>query len=329
MELPLLAKSNKFGYKIHLRAADGLAFAFGNRPIVERLDLLLTPGTRLGVIGANGSGKTTLLRVILGELAPSAGEIRRADDLRVAYFDQDRRGLDPELSLKRALAPEGDSVVYRDHSVHVVTWARRFGFRPRQLETSVSRLSGGERARIVLARLMLQAADLLVLDEPTNDLDIPTLEVLEESLLEFAGAMVLVTHDRHLIDRVSTRVLALDGRGGVEHFANYGQWESSRQVAKAVKKRPHATPTRTTTQARPKKLSYLDQREWDDMEQRILNAEERVDAARTLAEEPSIAADAGVLQERLAALAEAQHEVERLYARWAELERAVQPDPSE
>ncbi|HVE73293.1 MAG TPA: ABC-F family ATP-binding cassette domain-containing protein, partial [Thermoanaerobaculia bacterium] len=193
------------------------------RGLFRNLDLLLTPGTRLGALGPNGSGKTTLLRVIVGELEPDTGTIEKADGLRVVYFEQNRQSLDPTLTLKRALAPEGDSVLYRDRAIHVAGWAKRFLFRSEQLETSVSRLSGGEKARIVLARLMLQPADLLVMDEPTNDLDIPTLDVLEESLLEFPGALVLVTHDRYLLDRVSTRVLALDGKGGAEYFADYNQ----------------------------------------------------------------------------------------------------------
>src|SRR5215212_8404287 len=161
--------------------------------------------------------------MIIGEIAPDAGTIEQADKLRVVYFEQNRESLDASLTLKRALAPEGDSVVYRDRSVHVASWAKRFLFRPEQLETSVSKLSGGEKARIVLARLMLKPADLLVLDEPTNDLDISTLEVLEESLLEFPGALVLVTHDRYLLDRVSTTILALDGKGGAEYFADLTQ----------------------------------------------------------------------------------------------------------
>ncbi|MCL4838376.1 MAG: ATP-binding cassette domain-containing protein, partial [Thermoanaerobaculia bacterium] len=157
----------------------GLSKAMGARLLVSGLDLFLGPGTRLGVLGPNGSGKSTLLRLIVGELAPDGGTILTADRLRVAYFEQNRESLDPETTLQRALAPEGDSVVYRDRSLHVASWAKRFLFRPEQLVTPVGRLSGGEKARIVLARLMLRPADLLVLDEPTNDLDIPTLEVLE------------------------------------------------------------------------------------------------------------------------------------------------------
>jgi ATP-binding cassette subfamily F protein uup len=300
---------------------EGLKKSFGAIKVVDGLELLLTPGMRLGVLGPNGSGKTTLLRMIVGELPPDAGTIRPAEALRVVYFDQNRATLDPALSLKRALAPDGDTVVYRDRAVHVVSWAKRFLFRPEQLETPVSRLSGGERARIVLARLMLQPADLLVLDEPTNDLDIPTLEVLEESLLEFPGALVLVTHDRHLIDRVSTTILALDGRGGAERFADYGQWEAEGgKPASPKKENKGSASTLTSPPAKSKKLSYNEQREWDGMEANVLAAEARLEEARARAEDPSIATDATALQLRLFELDAAQHETDRLYARWAELE---------
>jgi ATP-binding cassette subfamily F protein uup len=300
---------------------EGLKKGFGPIKVVDGLELLLTPGMRLGVLGPNGSGKTTLLRMIVGELPPDAGTIRPAEALRVVYFDQNRATLDPSLSLKRALAPDGDTVVYRDRAVHVVSWAKRFLFRPEQLETSVSKLSGGERARIVLACLMLQPADLLVLDEPTNDLDIPTLEVLEESLLEFPGALVLVTHDRHLIDRVSTTILALDGKGGAERFADYGQWEADGgKPAPAKKATVRSGSAPASPKAISKKLSYNEQREWDGMEQNVLAAEARLEEARARAEDPSIATDATALQARLKELDVVQHEADRLYARWAELE---------
>ena len=278
------------------------------------LDLLLTPGTRLGVLGPNGSGKTTLLRIITGELEPDAGTIQRAEGLRAVYFEQNRESLDETLTLKRALAPEGDTVIFRDRALHVVSWARRFLFRPEQLETSVSKLSGGEKARIVLARLMLQPADLLVLDEPTNDLDIPTLDVLEESLQDFQGALVLVTHDRLLLDRIATRILALDGAGGAGYFADTGQWLTSRST------RQRERPAATNTRPRAKRLSYLEQRELESMEPALLAAEAAVMEARQRAEDPSIATDATALQERFAALERAQSEVDRLYQRWSELE---------
>jgi ATP-binding cassette subfamily F protein uup len=281
--------------------------------LFRELDLLLTPGTRLGILGPNGAGKTTLLRTIVGEIAPDEGEIAAADRLRIVYFEQNRESLDQRQTLKRALAPEGDSVVYRDRAIHVASWAKRFLFRPEQLETSVSKLSGGEKARIVLARLMLKPADLLVLDEPTNDLDIPTLDVLEEALLEFPGALVLVTHDRYLIDRVSTQILALDGRGDAEYFADYTQWEGRRPAAKGG-----AAQSREKAQTK-KKLGYLEQRELDSMEANIAAAEAKLNEARDRAEDPAIATDAAELQARFAAMEAAQSEVDRLYARWAHL----------
>jgi ABC transport system ATP-binding/permease protein len=297
----------------------GLHKRMGDRTIAEDLDLLLTPGVRLGVLGPNGSGKTTLLRMIVGELEPDGGTIETADQLRIVYFEQNRESLDPEVSLKRALAPESDSVVFRDRLLHVASWAKRFLFRSDQLEMPVGRLSGGEKARVVLARLMLQPADLLVLDEPTNDLDIPTLDVLEESLLDFPGALVLVTHDRYMIDRVSTHILALDGRGGTAMYADYTQWEEQRGTPATPKREPSATDA-GAPKAKSKRLSYRDQREWDAMEVTLLVAESRVAAARRATEDPSVSSDATELHRRFTELSEAESEVERLYQRWAELE---------
>lgn len=204
---------------------DRLTYEIGGRTLFTDLDFLLTAGKRVGLVGPNGSGKTTLLRLLKGDLESISGEIRRADFLRIVYFDQNRP-LPQDVTLRRALAPESDSVVYQDRVIHVAGWASRFLFTSEQLNQPVSRLSGGERARVLIAQLMLQPADVLLLDEPTNDLDIPTLEILEESLLEFAGALVLVTHDRYMLDRVSSVVLGLDGEGSSGVFADYSQWEA-------------------------------------------------------------------------------------------------------
>src|SRR5436309_2957846 len=203
---------------------ENVAYSYGDRRLFENLNFIIAAGMRVGLVGPSGSGKTTLLRLLRGEVAPSAGEIRRAGRLRIVYFDQTRT-LDPTLTLRRALAPEGDSVIYQERAIHVASWAARFLFKGEQLNQPVERLSGGERARVLIAQLMLQPADVLLLDEPTNDLDIPTLEILEESLLEFRRPLVLVKHDRYMLDRVSTVVLGLDGMGGAERFADYAQWE--------------------------------------------------------------------------------------------------------
>ena len=310
-----------------LMELQGLSFGIGGRTLFQGLDFILTPGTRVGLVGPNGSGKTTLLRLLSGERSPSAGEIRTADALQIVYFDQNRM-LDPDVNLRRALAPDSDSVVYQDRVIHVASWAARFLFTGEQLNQPVGRLSGGERARVLLAKLMLQPADVLLLDEPTNDLDIPTLEVLEESLLEFRGALVLVTHDRYLLDRVSTTVLGLDGSGSVGRFADYSQWEQwldeRRRVAKAVantadRETASASPAPTTTAAK-KKLSYLEAREYATLEQRISEAEEQLKSARSAYEDPSIASDAARLLATQAELKRAQQVVDQLYARWEELE---------
>ena len=301
-----------------LLVARGVTKSLAGRTLIDGLDLVITPGMRVGVIGPNGSGKTTLLNVLAGTLPPDAGDIERADSLKVVRFEQERGGLDPTQSLRRALAPEGDSVTWQGRSVHVASWARRFLFRFEQLELPVGRLSGGEQARILIARLMREPADLLVLDEPTNDLDIPTLEVLEDSLAEFSGALLLVTHDRFMLERVSTVILALDGAGGVGTFADYAQWEASRTTDTPPRKAVDRAPQRE--RARSKRLGYLEQREWDGMEQAILDAERAVQVSEDAAENPAIASDPVALQERYTALEAARAEVERLYARWAELE---------
>jgi ATP-binding cassette subfamily F protein uup len=302
-----------------LVVARGVTKSLGGRLLVDRLDLTITRGTRVGLIGPNGSGKTTLLNLLAGALMPDAGEIVRADGLRLVRFEQHRMGLDPHQSLRRALAPDGDALTFQGRQVHVASWAKRFLFRPEQLEVPVGRLSGGEQARILIARLMQEPADLLILDEPTNDLDIPTLEVLEDSLAAFEGALVLVTHDRFMLDRVSTVIMALDGAGGVQTFADYTQWERTRPLRAPVSSDGSGvSPARE--RPRTRRLGYLEQREWDGMERTILEAETTAEACQRAVEDPGIAADALVLQARYVALQSARAEVDRLYARWVELE---------
>ena len=308
-----------------LIVAHQLSKALGTRQIVTDLDLILGPGQRLGLLGPNGSGKSTLMKLLAGTLAPDSGTVIRADKLRIVSFEQHRDSLDQNATLRRSLAPAGgDAVVYQDRSVHLVSWAKRFLFRPEQLDLPVSRLSGGEQARLLIARLMLQPADVLMLDEPTNDLDIPTLDVLEESLLEFPGALVLVTHDRWLLDRVSTMLLALDGTGKAEWFADFAQWEAAqgRSASSAADQGPIRSGGNAGPRVKPvrKGLSYAEQKEWDKMEAMIEKAEAAVVASQKATEDPDIVSHAGELRTRYAALEAARTAVERLYARWAELE---------
>src|SRR5438270_82165 len=295
----------------------------GQRKLFERLTFIITAGMRVGLVGPNGSGKTSLLRLLRGEWTPTSGEIRRADWLRIVYFDQSRQ-LNTNMSLRRALAPDGDSVVYQDRVIHVASWAAKFLFTGEQLNQPVERLSGGERARVLIAQLMLQPADILLLDEPTNDLDIPTLEILEQSLLEFRGSIVLVTHDRYLLDRVSSVVLGLDGQGSAEGFADYGQWESWQQRRKRTVKEAVQSPRPVQNLLKPpvparRKLSYLEAREYAGIEQRISETEEMLRSRRAELENPTIASDGPRLVAAQAELEAAQNKLDTLYARWAEL----------
>jgi len=308
-----------------LLVVEHVAKSYGERPILDDVSLVLGPGTRLGILGPNGSGKSTLIRILTGTLAPDAGRVERVDGLRMVVLDQERTAIDPDVTLRRALAPEGDQVVFGGQPIHVAGWARRFLFAPEQLPMPVGRLSGGERARVLIARLMLEPADVLVLDEPTNDLDIPTLEVLEEALVEFPGAVVLVTHDRFLFERVTTTTLALDGSGAATMFADYRQWEAAHlaRLAAPSPRRSPAAPTREKPAAR--RLTWAEQREWDGMEDAILAAEETLAVAETAAADPAVATRADELAARCHALEEARTVVERLYARWAELEGKRSP----
>ncbi|HJT79489.1 MAG TPA: ABC-F family ATP-binding cassette domain-containing protein, partial [Gemmataceae bacterium] len=307
-----------------LLTATGVAMSLGGRPLFAGLDVALAPGTKLGVLGPNGSGKSTLLRVLAGDLAPDAGTVTRADGLRAVLFEQGRTALDPAAPLRQALCPNGDTVNYRGRQVHVVAWAKQFLFRPEQLETPVGSLSGGEQARVRIAQLMLRPADVLLLDEPTNDLDIPALEVLEESLAEFPGALVLVSHDRELLDRLCTEVVGLDGRGGAALYASVGQWltayqRTAAEAAEAKKPTAPAAPRPAPAAPGPRKLSYRERQELEGMEAAVLAAEEAVTQRQAEVER---AATAGhhALAEACRALEEVQRAVEHLYTRWQELD---------
>ena len=292
----------------------GIEKTLGGRRLFSGFDLMLRPGDKLGLLGVNGSGKSTLLKLLSGELQPDAGIVKRADRLHVVTFDQDREQLDLDLSLKRALCPAGEHVEYKGARVHVYGWASRFLFRHEQMEMPLRLLSGGEQSRVLIARLMLKPADVLLLDEPTNDLDIQSLEVLEDSMQEFSGALVLVTHDRYLLDRVSREILALDGKGGARFFADLSQWEEvqDREPPESARERPKA-------QAPKPALTPKEARELKGMEAAIHVAERELAKAQAALEDPAVATDAAELTKRHEALDQVRRKVDALFARWEEL----------
>jgi len=315
--------------------AKGLTKRYDERPIFEGADLLMASGARVALMGPNGCGKSTLIRVLLGDEPASAGTVKRADGLRVAYFAQDRGALDPERTVADTVCPDGDYVSFRGARVHVRGYLERFLFTHDQANLAVGKLSGGEQSRLLLAQLMLRPADVLVLDEPTNDLDLSTLAVLEDALIEHGGAVLLVSHDRRFVDRVATQLLAFAPRkqGGADivPFASLEQWErwrAERTAADDAARREAvaaaAAPQGSAGKATRKKLSYRDQRDYDVIEAKIAEAEETLRKAVAESETPENASHPTKLVALLAAVAERQAEVDSLYARWAELEELLQ-----
>ncbi len=337
-----------------LLVARAISKRLGDRQLFTDLDLVLSPGQRVGLMGPNGSGKSTLIKVLMKDMpadpptaraladaaravnippgTPPPGTIKHADNLRVVLFSQHRTEIDPAQTLATALSPHSDSVIYRDATLHINTWARMFLFSVEQLKQPVRALSGGEQARIHIARLMLEPADVLILDEPTNDLDIPSLEVLEQSLEEFPGAVVLVTHDRAMLARVCTHFLALDGLGNAAHYADYSQWKTAHERAEALTKaankqaqaqraKAEAPDASAASNAAKKvKLSYKEQRELAEIEPAILAGEADVQELETQLHSPEVANDHRALRDVATRLGEAQAKVALLYERWEQLE---------
>ncbi len=331
--------------------------AFGDKSVLKNLNLLLTSGTCLGIAGANGSGKTTLLRLLSGEIQPDSGNVWRAPNLRLAYFAQGRSQTNPALTLHRTLCPEGDTVCFGDQTLHVVSWAKRFLFRPEQLQISVGQLSGGEQARVLLARLMLEPADILLLDEPTNDLDIPTLEVLEETIREFSGAVILVTHDRYLLDTLSTSILGLIPNRQAQLFTGYAQFETKLEAQRATqleiqsnrkgtsaaeretcpdkyalaKDGGKSTPQGEAKESRLKNLGQLTnkqitarRRELAKIESKIQTLEGQTAVIQEKICSAEIASNPRLLAESINLLSVNQEKVEELYRGWEELAESLE-----
>ena len=293
-----------------------LSKKMGEKTLFRHLDLTLSPGSRIGLMGPNGSGKTTLLRLLADEIAPDAGTIKKAEDIQVVYFDQHRTKLPLEMTLKEALSPNGDYVLFRGRPIHVNGWCKKFLFSPDILDLKLAKLSGGERARISIAHLMLQPADVLLLDEPTNDLDIPTLETLEESLIDFPGAVVLISHDRCMLDRICNSLLSLGNEEVPSFYADYSQWQrreekiiepTSKKAAPSIRPAPH--------------FSYTEKKELEQIERKIAKSEEEIKNLNQLLENPKIAQRADQLAEIYTQIQLAETQLEQLYIRWNELDK--------
>ena len=294
--------------------------SLNNKKLFSDISLQLGPKFCLGVVGENGSGKSTFLSILEKQMQPDEGKVQWAENLKIAVFDQDRSQLNPESTLKQALNPAGgDSVNYKGKPVHVVTWAKRFLFMPDQLDMQVKRLSGGEKARILLANIMLSPCDILFLDEPTNDLDILSLEVLEESIKQFSGAVVIVSHDRFLMDRVCHKILYLDSDRDAQFFKNFDQILHFRRentpgkqqkIQKIVKKKKPALIA----------FTYKEKYELEHIEEKILKQEDLVEHLTNQIQEPEIINNPEKMKLFCSKLEQSQEQVNVLYERWESLE---------
>jgi ABC transport system ATP-binding/permease protein len=301
--------------------AKAIAKAYGARSVFRGVNLIVQPGERIGIVGPNGAGKTTLVRTLIGELQPDEGAVVLGPRTRVAYYDQQRTQLDETLTVAEA-AHHDEWVQLNDKKIRLSDYLDDLGFPVPAQRMKVAALSGGERNRLLLAKLFLEGANVLVLDEPSNDLDLITLTVLERLLIEFSGVVLLVTHDRSMLDKVATTILAVEGDGRVVRYE--GNWEMYRRLrVDAPKAAPVAKPAAAAQPQAPKakgdKLSYKDQRELDGMEAAIEAAETKKAALETRLQE--VATNPAELTKVSAELETATAEVDRLYARWQELSR--------
>lgn len=300
--------------------------AYDGRVLFKDFSYLVSPKTRMALLGDNGSGKSTLIRILLGQEQPDSGEVKQAEKLKVAYFEQNRETLHPKKSVLKNICSDGDYVHYQGQYVFARSYLERFQFNRQQMDLPVEKLSGGEQARLRIAQLMLNEAQVLVLDEPTNDLDVATLGVLEDSLRDFNGAVILVTHDRYFMDQVAKEIIALhknpDGNTTMERFAGYLQWEEWFEDQKDLEnqKKEEVKQEAKNATGKSKKLSFKEKFELENMEATIQVLEAKLETAQAESVLPEVVSKASKVQELYSEIAKLQAEIERLYARWAELE---------
>ncbi len=307
------------------------SYAYDDRAIVQSLTTTIMRGDKVGIIGPNGAGKTTLLRLLLGELLPTSGTVRHGTRLTIAYFDQMRAQLDEDKSAWENISPGSDHVVINGQARHVIGYLQDFLFESERVRLAVRVLSGGERNRLLLAKMFTQPANVLVLDEPTNDLDAETLELLEELLVEYTGTLLLVSHDRMFLNNVVTSVLALSGDGSVAEYAGgYDDWLRQRKAAEPVKREP-AKPEAPRRVPDPGRLSYKAQREREAMRQELATLPHRIQAleneqhelAQTMTTAEFYKQSASEIVQANERLRLLEDELAAAYARWEELEREL------
>jgi ABC transport system ATP-binding/permease protein len=328
--------------KLVFEAVD-VAMAFGAAPIIQGFSARIMRGDRIGIIGPNGCGKSTLIKLLMGELEPTAGTIRRGTLLMPAYFDQQREQLDPSKSIMdNVTGGSGETITIDGRSWHVSSYLRDFLFPPERLHAPVSMLSGGERNRLLLARLFAKPSNLLVMDEPTNDLDAETLDLLEEMVAEYAGTLLLVSHDRAFLDNVVTSTLVFEGDGRVnEYVGGYSDWLHQRRAIAVAAKTPSPRsaqsqvqptpaaarpPARGSAAAKNRKLSYKDQRELDAMPAAIQVLEvEQAELAAAIGDPELFRRDPAAANAAVQRLQAVQQELESAFTRWEALESATNP----
>ncbi|MDX2494701.1 MAG: ATP-binding cassette domain-containing protein [Desulfuromusa sp.] len=302
--------------------AEQLSFSYANNRVIDSLDLRIMRGDRIGLIGPNGSGKTTLLKVLTEELQPTSGKLRHGTNLQIAYFDQLREQLDEERSVKQNIADDHDQVLINGQPRHIYGYLQDFLFTPERARTPVRVLSGGEKNRLLLAKLFTQPANLLILDEPTNDLDMETLDLLEELLLDYQGTVLLVSHDRSFLNNVVTSSLIFSGDGDIEEvIGGYDDWLATQPIPQTTPKKEKTKPA--PRKERPRKLSFKEKKELEDLPEQIdLLETEQAELHEKMAD-PDIYKEGDsalitTLKERLQTV---EIDLEKAYLRWGELDQ--------